>query len=80
MLSHKENFSATGKNSNDVGIGVCLSSSSHVLFCTEELVESFYFGMFVDKDDLSTILDHTMCRIAKKGEDSLVGFAFEEAS
>ena len=80
MLCDEENFPATSENSNDVGIGVCLSSSSHVLFCTEQLVEAFHFGVFIDKNDLSTILDHTMTRIAEKGEDSLVGVDFEETS
>ena len=35
--------------------------------------------MFVDKDDLSAILDHAMTSKAKQGKDSLMRIAFEEA-
>ena len=80
MLCDEENFPATSENSNDVGIGVCLSSSSHILFCTEQLVEAFHFGVFVDEDDLSAILDHTMSRIAEEGEDCLMWIDFEETA
>ena len=79
-MGHKENFSATGKNSNDVGVLVGLSGNSHVLLCTEELVEAFYFVVLVDEDDLSTIHDHAMTRVAEQGKDGLVGVAFVEAT
>ena len=80
MLGNEENFPATGKDSNDVGVRVSLRGSSHVLFCTKKLVEAFNFGVFVDEDYLSTILDHAMTRVAEKGKNGLVGIAFEEAA
>ena len=46
---------------------------SHVLFCTEKLVEAFGFRMFVYEDDLPTILDHAMTCKAEEGKNSLVG-------
>ena len=80
MLCHEENFPATGKNSNDVGIRVGHSGSSHVLFCTKKLVEAFCFVVLVDKNDLSAILNHAMARVAKKGKDGLMGVTFEQAT
>ena len=80
MLGHNENFSTTGENSNNVGIWVSLSSSSHVLLCTKKLVKTFDFGVFVDKYDLPTILDHAMSSIAEKGKDNFMGVAFESSA
>ena len=80
VLGHEENFPATGKNSNDVGIWVSLSSSSHVVFCTKKFVEAFCFVMLVYKNDLTAILDHAMARIAEKGKDDLMGVTFEQAT
>ena len=80
MLGDEEDFSTTSKNSDYVGIGIDLSSSSHVLFCTKNLVEPFQFGVFVDKDNLPAILDHTMTCIAEKGKDSLMWIALEKTT
>ena len=51
----------------------------HVLFCTEKLVEAFDFGVFVDKDDLPTILDHAVTCKAEEGKHSLVRVIFAKA-
>ena len=79
MLGHKENFPATGENSDDVGIRMGERGNSHVLFCAKELVEAFGFRVFIHKDDLSAILDHAMASIAEKCKDSLLGVVFAEA-
>ena len=73
MLGHKENFPTTGENSDDVGVWVAEGSHSHVLFCSEKLVEAFDFGVFVNEDDLSAILDHAMTWKAEEGKHSQVG-------
>ena len=78
MLGDEENFPATGENSDNVGVREGLGSGSHVLFCTEELVEAFDFGVFIDKYYLPTILYHTMTSIAEKGKDNFMGIAFEK--
>ena len=52
---------------------------SHVLFCSEKLVEAFDFGVFVYQDDLSTILDHAMTRKAEEGKNGHVGVVSAEA-
>ena len=80
MLGHKEYFPTTGKNSDNVGIRIALGSSSHILFCTEKLIKAFLFGVLVNQDDLSAVLDHAMTRVAEKGKDSLMRIVLEEAA
>ena len=67
MLGDKENFPATGENSDDVSIWIGLWGDSHVLFCSKKLVEAFDFGVLIDEGYLSTILYHAMTGVAEKG-------------
>ena len=79
MLSHKKDFPATGKNSNNVGIRVRLRSSSHVLFCAVKLVKAFRFVVLINENYLSAILNHTMASIAEKSKDGFMRIIFEKA-
>ena len=65
VLCHKEDFPATGENPHNVSIGVCLRSSSHVLFCAKKLVESFHLIVLINKNYLPPILYHAMASIAE---------------
>ena len=78
MLGYKENFSTAGENSDHVGVLICLSSNPHDFLRSEKPVEAFDFGVFVDKDNLPSVLNHTVTSIAEKGKDSLMRIVFEE--
>ena len=52
---------------------------SYILFYSYHFVEAFLFREFIQKNDLSAILNHAMTCKACKGENSLAWMTFKEA-
>ena len=60
MLGYQENLSTTSVDHNQVRIWVLLSQNPNIFFYSEDLVKSFAGNKFIQKNDLSAILDHAM--------------------
>ena len=63
----EENLPTTGKNPDYVGIFKRLGSNSHIFFSSIEGIEAFEFRKLIQKYNLSSLTNHTMACIAKKG-------------
>ena len=67
MMIDEEDLPTTGEDSDNVGIFKRLSSDSHIFFSSIEGIEAFEFRKLIQKYNLSSLTDHTMACIAKKG-------------
>ena len=59
-MSHHENFSTASVDYNQICVGVLLSQISDILFDSKDPVETFCGEEFIEKNNLSAILNHAM--------------------
>ena len=79
MLSNQENFSAASKDPNLVSVRVLLCQHPDVFFSSIDFVETFFGDKFINKNNLSTILDHAVTSKACEGENYLLRHILEQA-
>ena len=73
-----KDFSATGKDSDQVAIHVLLSNVPQILFGGVNLVEAFFLNELVQKNDLSSILYHAVAGKTLEDECSFVRVFLEK--
>ena len=64
MLRDEENLPTASKYCYQVAVLVILCGSSHIFFCAKNLVKAFGLVEFINKNNLSTVCDHTVAGIA----------------
>ena len=70
MLGQEKNLPTAGENYDDVCVKEPDRQLPHIFLGSKHLVKAFTRGDLIDKDNLSSILDHAMACNAWEGQDS----------
>ena len=79
MCGSKENFPATCKNGYNIRVRIILGCVPQIFFHAIFLVKTSSFVEFIDENELSAILNHTMTGIALECKDRIVRIFPEKA-
>ena len=80
MLGCKEYLPTACIDGHNIRVRVVLSCVPHIFFYAIFLVETSFFIKFIDKNELSAVLNHTMTGIALKSKDRIVRIFPEKAN